>query len=176
MPKQSPAIAVDFGTDPEFEFEEVQYPNHWSSSNREEELPLHYMSEEKARRRVKAGPATEEYEHIEKEHYAGGQYYDDSGKDVYSKAKPTSARIGSGRLPQPPPPPPTSLVSNVRLTPLAPLTTDHPCRKNLPCKIWNTSLQSSILSYRAGLAFTTSVPRTSLCGTKPTLANSGRTT
>ncbi len=87
MPKQSPAIAVDFGTDPEFEFEEVQYPNHWSSSNREEELPLHYMSEEKARRRVKAGPATEEYEHIEKEHYAGGQYYDDSGKDVYSKAK-----------------------------------------------------------------------------------------
>ncbi|KIL67087.1 glycosyltransferase family 39 protein [Amanita muscaria Koide BX008] len=38
-------------------------------------------------------------------------YYDDDGKDVYSKqVRPQrSGRIGSGRLPQRPPPPPTSL-------------------------------------------------------------------
>ncbi|KJA15827.1 glycosyltransferase family 39 protein [Hypholoma sublateritium FD-334 SS-4] len=91
--KKSPAIAVDFGTDPEFEFEEVQYSNHFWSPNREE-LPLHYMSEEKARRRVKAGPTIEEYEHIEIEHYTGREYYDDSGKDLYGKHLEDEAHCG----------------------------------------------------------------------------------
>lgn len=113
MPNSS-AVAVDFGTaDPDapFEFEEVPYPpNHWSTSNREEELPLHYMSEEKARRRVKPVTTPDDYEYTEKEEY--GDYYDDQGKDIYSKARPVSARLGSGRLPQPPLPPPTSLVSD----------------------------------------------------------------
>jgi len=109
------AIAVDFGaSDPE-DFEEVPYPanhNHWSTVNREEELPLHYMSEEKARRRVKAtttssagGP--EEYEVTsEKERYP--DYYDDESK--YNKVRPHTQRIGSGRMPQAPFPPPTSIV------------------------------------------------------------------
>ncbi|CAA7271132.1 unnamed protein product [Cyclocybe aegerita] len=112
------AVAVDFGsTDPDSDFEQVPYPsnypsNHHNHYSREEELPLHYMSEEKARRRVKvpAAPAgISGYEpHSEvKGHY--GEYYDDEGKDVYNKVRQPTARIGSGRLPQPPQPPPTSL-------------------------------------------------------------------
>ncbi|PPQ91354.1 hypothetical protein CVT25_004121 [Psilocybe cyanescens] len=109
------AVAVDFGTndpDPAFDFEQVPYPNnHWTSINREEDLPLHYMSEEKARRRVVKGPlgaaSGGEYEYTEKERYV--DYYDDESKDVYNKPRPSSARLGSGRLPQPPLPPPTSL-------------------------------------------------------------------
>jgi len=115
-------VAVDFGTtdpDASFDFEHVPYPtnhhHHWSLSNREEELPLHYMSEEKARRRVVKGPTGpagmggEDHAHSQKEHY--GDYYDDQGKDVYNKIRPGNARLGSGRLPQRPLPPPTSLVS-----------------------------------------------------------------
>ena len=105
-------VAVDFGaTDPDgsFDFEHVPYPedhhhhHHWSLSNREEELPLHYMSEEKARRRmvkVPVGPAGmggEDHAHSHKEHY--GDYYDDQGKDAYNKIHPGNAHLGSGRLP-----------------------------------------------------------------------------
>ncbi|TFK36464.1 glycosyltransferase family 39 protein [Crucibulum laeve] len=110
------AVAIDFGAPDidspprsSFEFEEVPYPpehsNHWASARQEEELPLHYMSEEKARRRVR-GPGPGAYELSEKDHY---EDYDDEGKDVYSKARPTKARVGSGRLPQHPLPPPTSI-------------------------------------------------------------------
>lgn len=124
-----PAVAVDFGAgDPDtpFGFEEVPpYPSHnsspqsqqyWSQHqhqhqySREEELPLHYssMSEEKARRRVKPSGLAGDFDSShEKEVY----YDDDQGKDVYSKMRPVSSRLGSGRLPPQHLPPPTSLVS-----------------------------------------------------------------
>ncbi|KAF8902816.1 hypothetical protein CPB84DRAFT_836063 [Gymnopilus junonius] len=80
------AVAVDFGTSDPDDFEQIPYPhsssnitnptpitaNTWTSIDRDEELPLHYMSEEKARRRVKNPPAVlgpvdgaGEYEHKE---------------------------------------------------------------------------------------------------------------
>ena len=108
----SSSSAFNFGTsDPDapFEFEDIPYPSHhWSAVNREEELPLHYMSEEKARRRVKA-PAGPMLDPQGKEPY--GEYYDDEGKDVYNKMRPKNSRLSSGRLPQPPLPPPTSVVN-----------------------------------------------------------------
>lgn len=112
------AVAVDFGTPDldspprtSFDFEEVPYPaDHWSS-RRQEELPLHYMQEEKARRRVVRGPGglggglpTSEQEHYD-------EYDDNEGKDVYHKTRYIQGRLGSGRLPQHPLPPPTSIVS-----------------------------------------------------------------
>jgi hypothetical protein len=107
-----PAVAVDFGTPDSprtsSDFEEVPYPsNHWAS-RQEEELPLHYMNEDKARRRVAKSPGG-----------AGGfdtmatsqlEAYDDDGKDVYNKMKPNTNRVGSGRLRQGPPLPTTSIV------------------------------------------------------------------
>lgn len=108
------AIAVDFGTnapDPPSQFEAHYPPNDWTSIDRDEDLPLHYMSEEKARRRVKgpSGTAPGEYEYAEKSRYT--DYYDDEGKDVYNKPRAHAAHMGGGRPPQPPLPPPTSLVS-----------------------------------------------------------------
>ena len=108
----SSSSAFNLGTsDPDpFEFEHIPYPSqHWSSVNREEGLPLHYMSEDKTRRRVKASTVST-YDQQEKEPYYA-DYYDDEGKDVYSKLRPKSSRLSSGRLPQPPLPPPTSVVS-----------------------------------------------------------------
>ncbi|KAF8902825.1 dolichyl-phosphate-mannose-protein mannosyltransferase [Gymnopilus junonius] len=76
------------------------------------------MSDEKARRRVKNPPAVPgpvdgagEYEYVSSEEKERDYYeYDDQGKDVYSKPRPLhTARLGSGRPPQPPLPPPTSL-------------------------------------------------------------------
>jgi len=65
----SSSSAFKFGTsDPDapFEFEDIPYPSqHWSAVSREEELPLHYMSEEKARRRVKV-PRVDASPHKEK--------------------------------------------------------------------------------------------------------------
>lgn len=113
----SSSAYLDLGTsDPDApsEFEHNPYPsNHWSSVNREEGLPLHYMSEDKTRRRVKA-VAVSLYDQQEKEHHYG-DYYDDEGKDVYSKLRPKSSRLSSGRLPQLPLPPPTSVVSSIIL-------------------------------------------------------------
>ena len=101
--------AFNLGTSDPAEPEDTPYSSHhWTSVNREEELPLHYMSEEKARRRIKAPTGSVQYDQQGKERY--GDYYDDQGKDVYSKLRPKSSRIGSGRLPQPPSPPPTSVV------------------------------------------------------------------
>jgi hypothetical protein len=107
----SSSSAFNLGTnDPDvpFEFEHNPYPNH---RNREEGLPLHYMSEDKTRRRVKASTVSV-YDQQDKEPYYG-DYYDDEGKDVYNKLRPKSSRLSSGRLPQPPLPPPTSVVSSI---------------------------------------------------------------
>lgn len=111
-----PAVVVDFGAPDSdnpsrssSEFEEIQYPsNHWGTSRAEGELPLHYMSEDKARRRVvRSGEGAGIYDAPEKLPYQG---YDDEGKDVYNKPRPIQNRIGSGRLPQHPAPPATSIV------------------------------------------------------------------
>ena len=107
----SPAFLGISDADPSFEFEHNPYHSHHRSSvNREEGLPLHYMSEDKTRRRVKATTVSV-YDQQEKEPYYG-DYYDDEGKDVYSKLRPKSSRLSSGRLPQLPLPPPTSVVSS----------------------------------------------------------------
>lgn len=126
--RPSGPVALDLG--PPFEdgarsssdFEEIPHPtHHWTQhppahpAPREEELPLHYMSEEKARRRVVRGPGV----HDERaggftatSEKAGLDYdaYDDEGKDVYSKMKAAKGPISSGRPRRPPPPPPTTLV------------------------------------------------------------------
>ena len=181
-------VAVDFGTtdpDASFDFEHVPYPtthhHHWSLSNREEELPLHYMSEEKARRRVVKGPAGpagmggEDHAHSQKEHY--GDYYDDQGKDVYNKIRPGNARLGSGRLPQRPLPPPTSLVSRwssviVSLS----LNRDFFIRENSSSKTSNIYHPSSTPYFPAGHGSTKLAHPTSSSGMKPTLENSARIT
>lgn len=121
-------VALDLGPpfddDPRSsdDFEEIPHPAsqnaYWSQPSttraRDEELPLHYMSEEKARRRVTRGPGGN----------GGGGFagqvseksldydaYDDEGKDVYSKMKASNlGPISSGRPRRPPPPPPTTIV------------------------------------------------------------------
>lgn len=115
-----PQVALDFGTPPgppsatsSDEFERVPYPEehtNWAAtSHQEEELPLHYMNEEKARRRVRGPGAGGEYAGMAP--MESGMEYDDEGKDVYAKIRPTKGRVGSGRLRRPTPPPPTSVVS-----------------------------------------------------------------
>jgi dolichyl-phosphate-mannose-protein mannosyltransferase len=107
---QPPQIAIDFGTPPTTpprtssdEFERVPYPPDHSKSQQQEELPLHYMSEDKARRRV-GGRGGAQLSGRE-EYYD----YDDDGKDVYAKLKSTKGTVGSGRPRRGPPPPPTTI-------------------------------------------------------------------
>lgn len=116
------SISLDFGT-PEVsprtssDFEEIPYPQYTQASHhhqtgwaaqprREEELPLHYMNEETARRRVHAsrGPASTGF-YDEKQ-----DQYDDDGKDVYAKIKASRIPVSSGRPRRPPAPPATSIV------------------------------------------------------------------
>lgn len=111
-----PQVALNLGTPPgspprtSSEFEEVPYPSsHWSSSQPEEELPLHYMTEETARRRVKGPPAGNGADDMKVE-----PMYSDEGKDVYSKMKPLKGPTLGGRLQRPAPAPATSLVSTSR--------------------------------------------------------------
>ena len=104
------AVAVDIQSDPELaaEYNPISYPNtklHWSDQH--EQLPLHYMSEDTARRRVKVSAHEVYGVQVPNETYGE---YNDGGKDVYNKVRRTTT-IGSGRLPQPPLPPPTSVVS-----------------------------------------------------------------
>ena len=132
-------VALDLG--PPFEdgarsssdFEEIPHPTqhtaYWQAqhphppahrdSPREDELPIHYMSEDKARRRVARGPgpatgpdAAFAGTGAEK----GLEYdaFDHEGKDVYSKMKTARGPISSGRPRRPPPPPPTSVVRRLR--------------------------------------------------------------
>ena len=103
-----PQVAIDFGTPPEppsrtssDDFERVPYPPEHHKSQQSEELPLHYMNEDKARWRGVARGASELNSHEE---------YDDDGKDVYAKLRPPKGRVGSGRLRRAPPPPPTTIV------------------------------------------------------------------
>lgn len=109
-------VALNLGTPPgsptrtSSEFEEVNYPSsHWSSQQQEEELPLHYMTEETARRRIKAGAAAS---NVTDGNFGGPGYgYDDEGKDVYNKMKPVKGPTLGGRPQRPAPPPATNLVS-----------------------------------------------------------------
>ncbi|EIW84678.1 glycosyltransferase family 39 protein [Coniophora puteana RWD-64-598 SS2] len=128
-------VHIDFGT-PEGptprtsdEYEQVSYPSthnhdhqhhhttHTHTHRNEggnESLPLHYMSEETARRRVAKGPGNSggfmSGEESEKD-----MPYDDTGKDVYSKMRPGAGvpRVSSGRVHRPPPPPPTSITEYI---------------------------------------------------------------
>ncbi|KAG6899453.1 hypothetical protein C0993_010235 [Termitomyces sp. T159_Od127] len=100
-------VAIDFGNDSDTpprsssEFEEVPYPsNHWPVP---EGLPVHYMSEEKARRR------TVKSAHDDVPISVHNGHYDDDGKDVYNKIRAVKTRIGSGRPPPPPAPPATNI-------------------------------------------------------------------
>lgn len=128
-------IALNFGTPPggnsprtSSDFEEISYPSvsttpvpqhdlsqNWST--RQEELPLHYMSEETARRRFAGRPAPLEGTFVgegqglnEKDEGYGPTPYDDGGKDVYNKMYTAKSPLGSGRLRRPPQPPPTTIV------------------------------------------------------------------
>ena len=122
-----PQVTVNFGTPPEAstprtssEFEEVHYSAsetaNWSSARREEELPLHYMNEDKARRRVPHGPGGNgTFASIGEDPDEAYDAYDDGGKEVYSKMRAAAkSAMGSGRVRRPPPPPPTSIVSLFR--------------------------------------------------------------
>lgn len=109
-PQDSPRTSSDF--------EEVHYPgNNWASSRAPEELPLHYMNEDKdkARRRV-THPAVQpgqERENVE---------FDTEGKDVYAKMKQSHGGIGGGRPRRAPPLPPTSIVRICDCYPVLSLT------------------------------------------------------
>ena len=171
----SSSSAFNLGTsDPDapFEFEHNLYPSqHWSSANREEGLPLHYMSEDQTRRRVKASSVST-YDQQEKEPYYA-DYYDDEGKDVYSKIRPKSSRLTSGRPPQPPLPPPTSVVS-FSITFFMSFNTKCDLRRNLFFKTSNTSHPSSTLFSPVGRDTTKLVHPMLLFGMKPILANLAR--
>ncbi|KAI5124556.1 hypothetical protein M0805_003078 [Coniferiporia weirii] len=110
-----PQVALNLGTPPgsptrtSSEFEEIAYPSsHWSQQ--EEELPLHYMTEETARRRVRAGVGPGSDADDTKPEYG----YGDEGKDVYTKMKQMKGPTLGGRLQKPPPPPATNLTEFVQ--------------------------------------------------------------
>lgn len=124
----SDPISLNFGT-PEVsprtssEFEEVHYPypsttataqnQGWPAPPREkEELPLHYMGEETARRRV---TRTLGGNGVYATPVDGPEEFDDEGKDVYAKMRASKAPISSGRPRRPPPPPATTIVRSLHL-------------------------------------------------------------
>jgi dolichyl-phosphate-mannose-protein mannosyltransferase len=121
-------VALDLGTPPgsartSSDFEEINYPPTQRtkaptppSDYRQEELPLHYMTEDSARRRVvrtNAGAGASnghsyDYGSVPEK---GSAYDDDGGKDVYAKMNVNKAGgMGGGRIRRPPPPPATSMV------------------------------------------------------------------
>ncbi len=126
--RPSGQVALDLG--PPYEdgehsdsdFEQIPHPSHnthWAqhppahAAPREEQLPLHYMSEEKARRRVTRGPGGNGVyaDPIAEKGLDYDAFDDDEGKDVYSKMKVSKGGpISSGRPRRPPPPPPTTVV------------------------------------------------------------------
>ena len=153
-------FALNFGTPPDSprtssEFEEVGYPHSNPDSNspdhsyswtsvprREEELPLHYMSEDVARRRVVrpqgvSGPN----EPSEKRE---GEYldYDDGGKDVYSKMRTARGPTGSGRIHRAHVPPPTTIVRSTSLPSFS-----HVLRQNFSGRIYPTKSRTYTTSH-----------------------------
>lgn len=127
MPKPS-EVVLELGTPPpgspsrtSEEFEQVPYPanttsteTHWGSSPRnivEEELPLHYMDGDRARRRVRPSTGAS--------HEDGRRTYDteyDDDKELYhDKLRPVNIpRIGRGTQRNLPP---TNLVSPLHISP-----------------------------------------------------------
>ena len=161
--KRSDSISLNFGT-PEIsprtssEFEEVHYPtastaahgSAWSAHPREkEELPLHYMSEETARRRVRVTPGGNG---VYDSHVGVHDEYDDEGKDVYAKMRSSKVPVSSGRPRRPPPPPPTTIVRTSLLVLLDLLTVSY--RANSFTKTLSTSRPLFIRCSRAGRAST----------------------
>ncbi|KAG6819686.1 hypothetical protein H0H93_009642, partial [Arthromyces matolae] len=112
-------IAIDFGNDADSdtphsttssEFEEIPYPSSTTNNNTnwppaQEELPLHYMNEEKARRRVGKGA----HDDFPAGPRGDQDTYNDDGKDVYNKIRSVKNRVGSGRPPPTPSPPATTI-------------------------------------------------------------------
>lgn len=105
-------LALNLGTPPgsptrtSSDFEEVSYPSsHWSSHN-EAELPMHYLSEDTARRRGKSAAVGNSVDEAKAE-----PDYSDEGKDVYNKVRVVRGPTLGGRPQRPPPPPASSLVS-----------------------------------------------------------------
>lgn len=116
---KSDQVALNLGTPPgspprtSSEFEEVAYPqpsppSHWAATKQDAELPLHYMSEESARRRVRGQVGTEYGDHAEAHELE--PLNDDEGKDVYNKIGATRPATYGGRPRKPVHPPPSSLV------------------------------------------------------------------
>ena len=112
-------VVLELGTPPgsptrtSSDFEEISYPPSYHSTRRptarqEEELPLHYMTEDKARRRVVRGPGGTVSPMSDTYPYAD----DDEGKDIMSKARfvKHGVPVGSGRMRHAPPPPAVSIV------------------------------------------------------------------
>ncbi|KAI1788358.1 glycosyltransferase family 39 protein [Ganoderma leucocontextum] len=115
-------LPFEDGARSDSDFEEIPHPashdGYWTqhppahAPPREEELPLHYMNQENARRRVTRGPGGDgESGFSQLSEKEGLDYYsnDDEGKDVYSKMKTAKGPISSGRPRRPPPPPPTTV-------------------------------------------------------------------
>ena len=115
-------VVLELGTPPgspprtSSDFEEISYPPSYHSTRRstvrqEEELPLHYMNEDKARRRVVRGPGGTISPVGDTQPYPD----DDEGKDVLSKARfvKHSVPVGSGRMRHTHPPPATSIVCQI---------------------------------------------------------------
>lgn len=125
--KRSDSISLNFGT-PEVsprtssDFEEIHYPHYASTATttttttaahgarREEDLPLHYMGEETARRRVRATPGGNG---VYDSHAEGKDEYDDD--NVYAKMRAAKVPVSSGRPRRPPPPPATTIVRTALL-------------------------------------------------------------
>jgi hypothetical protein len=181
-------VTLNFGTPHDSprtssDFEEIPYPHHWSSSQGQpEELPLHYMSEETARRRV--------HQHSEQKPTGYADYavdpveQDDGGKDVYAKMRQNHGGLGGGRPRRLPPPPPTSVVrpsasaiaSLFRRSSQHILTYSPVASASSSLRISKTYLQSSTPFSRAGPASAVSASQTTSSGMRRTLASSGPTT
>ncbi|KZT43999.1 glycosyltransferase family 39 protein [Sistotremastrum suecicum HHB10207 ss-3] len=108
MPSNPGEVALEIDSPTESprassEFEEVSYPT-WSQPRAEEELPLHYMGEDKARRRVKGAQAAPEstvmFDADSPAEYDQG---DDGGKDVYAKLRQHQTPVSRMRRTSAPP-------------------------------------------------------------------------
>lgn len=169
-------LALNLGTPPgsptrtSSDFEEVSYPSsHWSSHN-EEELPMHYLSEDTARRRGKGAAAGNSVDEAKAE-----PDYNDEGKDVYNKIRVVRGPTLGGRPQKPPSPPASSLVSTFASTASA-LPTYATRSPSFSSRTLTNFLPFSTHSFHAGLVSIALASQTSSSGTRRILANSARTT